>query len=141
MAFSSKEKTEIIMKHYSKPINKVEKLDKNIKQVYLHSSSCVDEIFLHLEIKSKKIVDGKFEGVGCAVCLSSSDIFLEEIKNKTIEEAKTIALNYHNLINQEKFDEDKVGKLVIFSNVKTHLNRLNCASLIEEAFQKFIAEI
>ncbi|AAT27564.1 iron-sulfur cluster assembly scaffold protein [[Mycoplasma] mobile] len=138
MNFSNKEKTDIIMKHYSSPINKVEEIETNSKSIYRHSASCVDEINLNLKIENDFLVDAKFQGVGCAVFLSSADIFLEEIKNKPLSKVNEIANAYFDLINKKESNNLKIGKLAIFENVKIHLNRLECASLIYQAYNDFL---
>lgn len=136
-----KTKRELIMKHYSQPENKKEELNPNFIQHYKHSSSCVDEITLALEIKEEKVLNTEFIGKGCAVFLASTDLFLNQIKNKNLLEVKDIIKNYQGLINRENTDEEKIGPLVIFHNVKVHLNRLECAKLISEAVSELINKI
>lgn len=133
-----KNKREIIMKHYSFPINKKEELPKEWIKTYKHSQNCVDEIEVALKIENNLVLDANFKAKGCAVFLSSSDIFLEQIKNKNITEVKTIIQEYKNLIEQKEANEIILGPLVIFHNVKVHLNRLECARLIAETIEEVI---
>ncbi|UWD33900.1 iron-sulfur cluster assembly scaffold protein [Mesomycoplasma molare] len=124
-------KREIIMHHYSKPDNKLTELP-NWSNNYLHSTNCVDEIWLSLKKDNNVIKDAKFKGIGCAVFLSSCDIFLNEIKNKNLEQVNQIINDYKIMINKENenFNKDILGNLIVFNDVKTHLNRLECASMI-----------
>ncbi|MGZ9432550.1 iron-sulfur cluster assembly scaffold protein [Mycoplasma sp. 613B] len=125
------QKRKLIMDHYSNAKNKVAELP-NWNNNYLHSSNCVDEIWLALNLQENTVIDAKFKGIGCAVFLSSADIFLDIIKNKTIIEIKEIIEIYKSLINQKKNVDnlEKIGNLVALNDVKTHLNRLECASMI-----------
>ncbi|MDZ7293141.1 Fe-S cluster assembly sulfur transfer protein SufU [Mycoplasmopsis pulmonis] len=134
------EKRKLIMKHYEFPINLDKNLDeKTANQIY--SSSCADSISIKLEIDKNIVKNISFNGSGCAIFISSTDLLLEQIKNKNIDEVLDIIGNYKNMINaKENVKDDKLGNLVIFENVKKHLNRAKCASLtadfIEEKLKK-----
>lgn len=133
-------KRKIIMEHYSNPQNKVEntKQFENYSHIYLHSQNCVDEINIALKIESNTqiIKDAKFSGLGCAVFLASSDIFLSRIINKKISDVQIMIDEYEKLLHQQNADETLLEKLVVFHNVKTHLNRLECALMISNALKK-----
>ncbi|WP_033160904.1 iron-sulfur cluster assembly scaffold protein [[Mycoplasma] collis] len=139
MNFSNDDKRKIIMDHYLNPRNKINNIDKQ-NSLYLHSNNCVDEIWLNLEINpnNKKVEKAEFEAIGCAVFLASSDIFLDLIKDKNIDEIKNIIINYENLIQKKNVEINKIilDKLLIFENVKTHLNRLECANMISKIITK-----
>ncbi|MBN3534686.1 iron-sulfur cluster assembly scaffold protein [Mycoplasma procyoni] len=138
--YDNNQKRAIIMKHYSTPDNKVASVADlpDWSQSYLHSSNCVDEITIAIKKSDNKVEDVKFSAVGCAVFLSSCDIFSNIIKNKTFDQIKDIITNYKNLIeqNQTEINEEIFGDLVIYKDVKTHLNRLECASLIYKVVQE-----
>ncbi|WGI36273.1 iron-sulfur cluster assembly scaffold protein [Mesomycoplasma lagogenitalium] len=133
-------KRQLIMKHYLHPENKISKPLDDYQKFYIHSTKCVDEMDLFIKKENNIIVDAKFSGTGCAVFLASTDIFLSLIKNKNITLIEKIIENYHNLINQtkESIDLNLLENLVIFSDVKTHLNRLECASLVYQILKKAI---
>ncbi|NQZ66334.1 MAG: iron-sulfur cluster assembly scaffold protein [Mycoplasmatales bacterium] len=125
----------IIMKHYSKPDLK----EKLIKEDFSHySSQCVDELHIKWRFDNGIIKEVNWDGKGCAVFQSSTDIFLSKIINKNRKEILEIAQNYENMINQngQKWLESLLGELVIFENVKKQLNRLNCANMISQAIIK-----
>lgn len=122
------------MKHYSQPENK-KIIDGETIDTY--SNRCVDELHLTFKLEENKIKDIAFQGQGCAVFLSSTDIVINLIKGKTIEEAKEIITSYENMIEQSgEYNKDILGEANVFDNVKTHLNRLDCAQMIARGVRK-----
>lgn len=137
--YNEKEKRDIIMDYYRNPRNRVDYINdkNNYKEVYLHSSKCVDEIHLYYNFQK---FDIKFKGVGCAIFLSSAEIFIETLleKQNLISLDKLINL-YEKLINKEPLiNEEKefLSKLNIFENVSNHLNRKECVLMISNVFKK-----
>lgn len=138
-SYNSNEKREIIMNYYLNPKRK--KNDDfdivNLESHYLHSINCVDEITL---IKLKDKNDYCYKAIGCAVFLASSDIFLEEASKNNFNNIQELSNNYQKLVNQQEMSEEEfisIGKLCVFSNVKKHLNRVECALIITKVFEKF----
>lgn len=125
---------EVIMKHYSTPTLKSE-IKRNDVEAF--SNHCVDELHIEWEFDSDKLKTAKWDGKGCAVFQSSSDIFLELSIGKTFEEIKELANEYEKLINQDgDVNEEMLKELMVFQNVKTQLNRLHCANMISQAILK-----
>lgn len=123
------------MKHYSSPVNKVEQ-NPNWLTIDQFSKECVDELHLYMKIEDNKVIDAKFSGVGCAIFLSSVDIMLSEIKNKSLDEVKELINNYDELLKGNSYDESKVGALAIYDNVHKNFNRLHCAEMVSLAVKK-----
>lgn len=80
---------------------------KNVKKHFLHpkfmgeiknadaigmirNPSCGDMMKVYLKIKNDKIKDIKFQTLGCAAAISSSDIACQLAKGKTLQEAEKI---------------------------------------------------
>lgn len=128
---------ELIMKHYSTPSFKNALSEADINA---YSNHCVDELHISLTFNSNVLKTAKWDGIGCAIFQSSTDIMLGLIIGKTKEEINYLLINYENLINQinEKVDEEAIGKLMIYSDVKAQLNRLNCANMVSQALIKFL---
>lgn len=120
---------QMILDHYENPINK--KIDDIDTSQYLSfnysSDSCIDNITVYLKIDNETVIDARFDGIGCAISTASTDILCELIKNKNINQIKEILDNYFNMINSEKYDETKIGDLIIFNKVNQQLNRIKCA--------------
>tara|TARA_Y100000310_G_C20476132_1_gene712515 strand:+ start:101 stop:493 length:393 start_codon:yes stop_codon:yes gene_type:complete len=78
-----------VMKHFLKP-----KFSGEIKNPdaigRVDNDSCGDLMEIYLKIKDNKIKDIKFQTMGCAAAIASSDILCELAKGKTLEQAKKI---------------------------------------------------
>lgn len=84
--------TDKIMEHFMHPkhMGKIENPDgfgttENLK--------CGDAMNLYIKVKDNIIEDIKFETLGCAHAISSSDMICELAKGKTIDEAKKIGFD------------------------------------------------
>ncbi len=136
--YNENDKRKIIMDYYMNKRRRVDSFsNSSYKNVYLHSSSCVDEI--HLYFNSEKN-DFKFVSKGCAIFLSSSEIFIERLleigignKDKLIFIYKKMIEKKDKLLNEEI---EILGKLIIFENVSKHLNRKECALIIANALKE-----
>ena len=53
--------------------------------------SCGDDIFLELKVEDGVVVDGAFEGDGCAISQASADMMLELVIGRSKEEALHLA--------------------------------------------------
>ena len=130
----------IVLKHYTNPkfrglTNKANTL------VYKYKSSyCVDEITLELKIKNNKIVNPCFDGKGCTIAISSSDIVCEQLANKDINYASDYLENYLNMINGKNYDSKILEKALIYQNIYKHHSRSRCAEIIAKSFQKIITK-
>ncbi len=97
-----------------------------------HNPSCGDEITLELEVKDGVISDAAFSGSGCAISQASTDMMIELVRGKTVEEAKKLADLFIKMIQGEITDEDTLSELddaAILQNVSTMPGRVKCATL------------
>ncbi len=80
---------ENVMDHYNDPRNKGKLADANI----VHKESnplCGDEIEMSMKFSDGKISNIMFNGQGCAISQASASMLTEFIKNKTIDEIKSM---------------------------------------------------
>lgn len=136
--YSDKQKKDLIMSHYLNPKYKNDDLQINNKSIYLHSSSCVDEITLNYDLEKNFF---EYKAQGCVIFLSSIEIFIERVLQIGFDNLNLLISLYKKLINQEILNETEkifLDKLNIFHNVKRHLNRLECASLITNVFLQML---
>ncbi|PYF43705.1 iron-sulfur cluster assembly scaffold protein [Metamycoplasma alkalescens] len=138
--YNNQEKQKIIFDCYSTPKYKLN--TKKNQGISEHSSVCVDEIELYLSFKNDLLVNAEYYAIGCAIFIASIELMIENLLNKTKKEINEILDQYFQMINEgntqnKNFD---LGKLSVFENVKIHLNRLECASIIYRAFKKGINE-
>ena len=112
---------EQLMEIYKNPTH-LGTLTKPTVQVHEVNPMCGDEITLHLNIKDDKIIDAKFAGAACAVSIVSSELLLEDIKGKTLEEAKQLT-------------KEELLKLI---GITLTTSRVRCATLSLEALTNAI---
>jgi nitrogen fixation NifU-like protein len=114
-----------IMQHFTNPkfFGKI-----NNPDVVGHAGNprCGDLLTLYLKIdkKTKKIKDIKFETLGCASAIASSDMICQLAKGKTMEQALSIG----------------------FQDVSTELGtlpplKIHCAQLVTEALKDAINQV
>ncbi len=84
---------------------------------------CGDIMKIYLKVEDKVIKDAKFETLGCAPAIASSDILCDLAKGKTIEEARNI-----------KFGEiqSRLGDLPV--------QKIHCTQLAEKALKMAIED-
>ena len=79
-----------------------------------------------------KISEISFEGSGCAISKASASMMTASLKGKTIDEAKKLFDEFHQLVIG-KLDPQKanhtLGKLSIFSGIWQYPARVKCAIL------------
>lgn len=130
MDFSNNELLkDIIISHYDNPNNRLtNNIDLSNFITYQNkSASCIDDITVHIELENKIIKNIFFSGIGCAISTSSTDIFCDLLRNKSIKEAKKIIIEYKNMIYGFSYDENILDELIAFKNIKNQPNRINCS--------------
>ncbi|MEM0201291.1 MAG: iron-sulfur cluster assembly scaffold protein [Candidatus Micrarchaeaceae archaeon] len=112
-----------LLQSYEHPINRgiiekpeIERHEENI--------SCGDKITVYLKIKNNKIEDIKFDGTGCVISMGSTDILINELKGKDINEL-------------EKFKKEQLLKIL---GIDPGPVRMHCATLSLRAIKKGIFE-
>ncbi len=121
----------IIMDHYENPTHKEISDIKITEYQHYHnkSESCIDDLTVYLKSEKGIIVDVRFEGIGCAISTSSTDIMADLITNKTTAEAKSIISNYLKMILGEPYDETNLEELIAFYQINKQANRIKCAKI------------
>ena len=80
---------EHILDLYKNPHNKGD-LENPTHEFLKNNPLCGDEIKIQLKIKNNKIIDVKFEGVGCVISMVSTSMLTDKIKNMEVESAKKL---------------------------------------------------
>ena len=93
--------------------------------------SCGDDITLSLRVEDGVIVDGAFEGDGCAISQASADIMLDLVIGRTKEEALRLSDVFRRMIqgaaSEAEIEElEEVGALRDVSHMPA---RVKCAVL------------
>ncbi|MBQ6840688.1 MAG: SUF system NifU family Fe-S cluster assembly protein [Bacilli bacterium] len=134
-------KREIIMEHYQNPLNRHIIEDESYIKVNTNNASCIDNLDIYIKIEGDLIKDIAFTGEACAISISSTSIMIENLINKTVEEAKNIILNFENMINEKNYDASILNNALVYDEIYKQNSRKTCAFLpyrgIREALEKY----
>ena len=107
---------EILTDHNLHPLHKEKLPDANLVLEGVNPS-CGDDIILQLKVEDGQVVDGAFEGSGCAISQASADIMLDLIIGKSEEEARHLADLFLRMIKGEA-GENEIEELEIREKIK-----------------------
>ena len=97
-----------------------------------HNPSCGDEITLELQVEEGKVKDAAFTGAGCAISQASTDIMIDLMRGKSVEEAKGLTEKFIGMIKREITDEEELEDLdeaIALKNIANMPARVKCAVL------------
>jgi nitrogen fixation NifU-like protein len=114
-----------VMKHFLKPkfVGKMENPDA-VGRIKNNTCGDIMEVYLKIDEKTSKIKDIKFQTLGCAAAIASSDVLCGLAKGKTLKEAKKIS------------KKDIINELKSLPNVKIHCSVLGEKTLLD-AIEKY----
>ena len=131
---------QIIMDHYSDPINKHQPPKEGYEKVHMHSDNCIDDLDIFLLVENGKISDACFDGTACTISTSSTDIMCDLLKGKNIEEAKNIIAQYNHMIHEEPFDDEVLEEAIVFINTSKQAARIRCATIGYNAAERILKD-
>ncbi|MCD8121249.1 MAG: SUF system NifU family Fe-S cluster assembly protein [Clostridiales bacterium] len=132
---------EILTDHNLHPSHKEKLPDANLILEGVNPS-CGDDIILQLKVENNEIVDGAFEGSGCAISQASADIMLDMIIGRTKEDALRLADMFLRMIKGDVTDEEleELEEAAALHDIRHMPSRVKCAVLgwhtMEEIFGK-----
>ncbi len=124
----------IILDHGTSPRN------RSRLQTFNHETAgfnplCGDKVHIFFNLIDNLIDQISFEGEGCAICIASSSIMTEVLKNKSKKEVIAISKYFINVIinKNEAFpiilNQDNKTKLNSFTSIGEFPMRIKCATL------------
>ena len=121
---------EILTEHNLHPAHKESLPDANLILEGVNPS-CGDDIILQLKVEDGVIVDGAFQGSGCAISQASVDMMLELVIGRKKDEAMHLADIFFRMIKGEASENEieeleEAGALVDVSHMPA---RVKCAVL------------
>lgn len=126
---------ELIVDHNRKPRN-FRSMDHPSHLANGNNPLCGDRIIVFVKVEGDQIVDISFQGEGCAISTASASLMTQQLKGKSLAEAKAIFQNFHDTVTSnmgEKLDLDetakKLGKLAVLAGVRSFPSRVKCATL------------
>lgn len=90
---------------------------------------CGDRLIVYFREEEGVIKEATFEGNGCAISIASASLMMEVIKDKTIEQSKTLFSTFRELVTGKSSNIEELGKLVVLSGVAGFPTRVKCATL------------
>jgi nitrogen fixation NifU-like protein len=129
----------LVLEHSRHPRN-FGKLECNCHIQKGKNPSCGDEITLYLGIENNLIKNIKFEGQGCALCMSSSSLMTQGIKNKTIPEAKEFLCSFIDFIVKETELNEKFEPMHVYKNIHKYPLRVKCVLLPWRTLEKSLED-
>lgn len=128
----------IILDNYQNPKNRGLIEDDNYKLINTNSESCIDQIDLQIKLENDIIEDIRFDGEACAICTSSTSIMIKTLIGKSIKEVLDIIDNFENMIEERKFEEEKINEAIVYQDISKQPNRKKCALLTWEGIKELI---
>ena len=134
--------TEVIGEHSRSPENKGELAAATVRERG-HNPSCGDEITLELQIENGIIKDAAFTGVGCAISQASTDIMIDLMRGKTVEEAQRLTQLFTSMIKREVTDDaalEELDEAIALKNISNMPARVKCAVLAWHTLEDVLKE-
>ncbi|HXF82134.1 MAG TPA: SUF system NifU family Fe-S cluster assembly protein [bacterium] len=119
---------ELILEHYAHPRNRGELPDPDIK-VEGANPLCGDELSIHVKLDGDRIADVRFVGRGCSISQASASMMTEQIKGKTLAEARALSARFKAMMQGEAVTAEELGDLVALQGVRKFPVRVKCATL------------
>ena len=123
---------EVILDHSKKPRN-FRAMPDATNEADGHNRLCGDKLHVYIKIVDGTIVDASFNGMGCAISTASASMMTDELKGKTLEQAKALYGLFHDVLTSGTREApagvDELGKLGAFSGVREFPVRVKCATL------------
>lgn len=135
----SETKREIIMEHYTNPLNRDTIDDPKYIKINSNSETCIDNLDIYVLFNNNKIEDIHFNGEACAISTSAASIMTRLLKNKTIKEVKELINEYKDMVETGK-EYDRLEEALVYSDIYKQQNRKGCAIIPWLGIEKAIAE-
>ena len=94
---------------------------------------CGDKLTVYLLLDDDdRVIDIRFDGMGCAISTASASLMTEFVKGKTKGEIDRIFEDFHELVAGDSKDAEagpELGKLAVFGGVREYPARVKCATL------------
>lgn len=133
---------ELILDHYAHPRNRGELPDADIT-VEGANPLCGDELSVYVKLDGGVITDVRFVGRGCSISQASASMMTEQLKGKTIAEARALSGRFKAMMHGEPMGEDELGDLMALQGVRKFPVRIKCATLswitLEQGVDEFQA--
>jgi nitrogen fixation NifU-like protein len=118
----------VILDHNRAPKN-FGKLESATNHAEGRNPLCGDHFDVWLKLEGKVISDATFLGQGCAISKASASMMTQAIKGKTVDEARALFNNFHEVVTGSGGSPALPSKLEVFRGVSAFPIRVKCATL------------
>ncbi len=123
-------KRSIILDNYQDKSNRIRHdNDGSYIKTNTRINTCIDNLDLYIKINNDVIEDVSFEGEACVISTSSTNILINLIKGKTVDEAIDIINNYKSMIDEKEYDKNIIGESIVYDDISKQPARIKCATL------------
>ncbi len=131
---------ELVLEHKRAPRN-FGTLPAPTHEAQGRNPQCGDDIRVALEVADGKLVDIRFTGQGCAICIASSSMMTEAVKGHSVAEAQALQQRFRAVLTGA-LDPDAaaLGKLESLAGVRRYPARIKCALLGWHALMHALGE-
>ncbi len=108
-----------------------------------HNPSCGDDLTLLVKLSDDKVEDVSYLGKGCAISTASTNMMIEAVKGKKLEDAKKALQAFFKMMSgSELTDEeiDAIGDAEILEFTANMPARIKCATLSWHSLDVIINE-
>lgn len=131
-------KRSIILDNYQNPYHKDITDTEGYIKINTNNESCIDNLDMYVKIENNKIIDIKFDGEACVICISSTSIMIQNLIGKTLEEAEEIITNYLSMIEEKPYNKELLKDLNVYDDTYKQPSRKKCATLSTLGIEKVI---
>jgi nitrogen fixation NifU-like protein len=130
---------EVILDHNRRPRN-FRVIEPATTKQEGYNPLCGDRLTLYLTMDGDVIKDVAFQGSGCAISKASASLMTEQIKGKTVAEARSLFDRFHAMITSDpEAPLGELGKLDVLAGVREFPTRVKCASLAWHTMKAAVA--
>lgn len=126
----------IILDHHKRPRNYL-RLEGSTHQAVGRNPLCGDSVEIFVQVEEGIVADVSFQGQGCAISQASASILTEQVKGKTVKDARRVIADALSLVEVggRSVETDTDGDLAALSGVRKFPARIKCATLSWKALE------
>jgi nitrogen fixation NifU-like protein len=130
----------VILDHYKNPRNFGE-LTGDCISAERDNPVCGDQVKVMLKVDRERVGEIKFTARGCALSIASASMMTELLRNKSLQEAKSITENIMQIFQQKQPPEQlaQYGEFAALKGVFEYPVRIKCVLLCWHALEDALA--
>lgn len=131
---------EVVLDHSKRPRN-YGPLPEETHRAEGLNPLCGDRITVHARVEGGVVSEVRFEGSGCAISRASASVMTGLVRGKSPSQIEALFRDFHRLVTEgpKPGEEERAGKLAVFSGVHEFPARVKCASLAWHALRQALS--